>query len=298
MRRIAVVFALLIASLLIVSPALAQADAENEANPRLFDAKKISENWNVRVGGYLATFNTQAALTPENVTLGGLLLLESDLGLDPSSDLFRGEAVWRFAPRHKVELSIFNVERTAERILTVDVEWNGNVIEAGADVKTEFDTRFIKTGYRYSFWNNGRIDAGFAAGLSWMDLSLSLDAQGFYTDPDGNQLQGRLQEGGSLLAPVPSAGIFIDYAFTKKLIFRSRAEFFNISVDGTGGRVSDTEIGIEWYFWKFLGVGAAFNRFAIDVYSKDEDSTFFADYDVSGAFVYATFSWGGDRMKK
>lgn len=295
MRRFALLSAPLIAVMLLVSPALAQPDAEDETNPRLFNARKISNNWNVRIGGYLATFNTEASLTPNDLSLGGLLVLESDLGLEPSSDLFRAEAVWRFAPRHKVELSVFNVERTANRTLTADIEWDGNVIEAGASVDTTFDTRFVKAGYRYSFWNNGRIDAGFSAGLSFMDLFLELDATGEYTDPGGILQQGRLVESGSILAPVPAIGIFIDYAFTKKLIFRSRAEFFKISVSGTGGSVTDAEAGIEWYFWKWLGIGAGTHRFQIAAQGTSDDSRFQANYDINGLFVYATFAWGGDK---
>jgi hypothetical protein len=293
MRRTVLVSTILVATLSFASPAMAHPDDDSPDNPRVFDAKMISDDWNVRVGGYVASFRTEAALTPADVSLGGLLVLESDLGIEPSSRLFRAEGVWRFAPRHTGELSVFDVNRTAQRTLTVDIDWDGNEIFAGADVDTTFDTLFVNLGYRYSFWNNGRLNAGLSTGLSLMDLDMKLDASGEYRDPDGVLRDGRLVEGASLVAPLPSIGIFVEYGFTPNVVFRSRAQFFDISVDGTGGRVIDTEFGVDWYLTKTFGLGASGSGFDISIQGEDDGSRYQGKYRVSGIFMYATFAWGG-----
>jgi hypothetical protein len=283
-----VTFATLILTLLSAA-SLAPALAEEEARP---DSRILSDKWGFGLGGFVLDFDTTASVNTGTV-IGGSIGLESDLGLESDKKTFRADGFYRFNARHSLEFAYFSISRDGasildERIEFVDEDGETVIFDVGADVESEFLTRMFKATYRYTFVNNGRTEAGFNAGLSTYKFGLRIAGEATINDGTGQEEVVFDEAETSIIAPVPTFGMFVTHAFKPRLILRMRAEFFDISVGDYTGRVVDTQVLLDYFVSRRVGLGVGFNTIDINVQRKG-DQPFRVGYKQTGLLGYVSF---------
>ena len=125
---------------------------------------------------------------------------------------------------------------------------------------TEFDSTNLKLFYKYSFVNTGKSQAGIGAGLSLFDYRFGFD--GVARLGNGTTAFTRVDE--SILAPIPSALMFINHAITPKLIFRTTAGYFDLEIDDIEGSLLETRLTLDYFIAKWFAVGLGVEGSTID----------------------------------
>jgi len=251
------------------------------------ESRVLSDRFNVTLGGYEPQFSTDLAAGFGGV-LGAFINVERTLGLQEDLSVFRLGGFYRFKPRHAIDWTYSVLNRDGSALIDEQIEFGDPPMEfeIGAEVASTFDSTLFALNYKYSFINNGKVDAGVSLGLFTYSYDLELAGQAqVMGDPGG--LTAFEQVSTRVLAPLPAAGIFISYAVRKNVIFRADVRALNIEIGDFTGKFSDTVFTLDWYFYKHVGVGIGASRTAIDF--KDEGSDpFLIDYSYGGFLYYVS----------
>jgi hypothetical protein len=161
---------------------------------------------------------------------------------------------YRWRPKHTFVFAYFLLDRKGRSVLDERIEFDDLAFDVGAEVSSRFASQIYGGGYRYSFVNTGRSEAGLAFGLSFYDFELELEGSAIAVGDTASASAEFQGAEGNLLAPVPSIGIFLDHAFTPNFIFRSGATFLDVTIGDYTARVVDTHLLLEYFFWRDLGL--------------------------------------------
>jgi len=279
--RIARLLPAIVLLLGLASPALAQRSYE--------DSRIVNDKWLVSLGGYLTEFETDASAGVGGFA-GTSIDFEKLLGLDEDVSAPRLEAIWRYRPKGMVELTAFSLRRTGNRVIDEEIEWNGVLYEIGADIDTKFTTSVLKLAYRHGFVNNGRAEAGFVAGLTTYKMAIGLKGEGQIIENGVPTVATFDRSEQEVLAPVPSAGMFMNYAILPNLIMRVRADFFDLDVSDYSGRIVDTSVFFNYFVTRHIGLGLGSNTTDIDV-RNDGENPWRVEYKQSGFVGNLTLVW-------
>ena len=253
------------------------------------DNRVIADRWSVLAGGFLADLNTEAQVGFGGV-LGSLVDLENVLDMDDNKSVARLDGLFRFNRKHAMEIGLLEIGRRSSGSLSEDIEFRD--LTFVGNFESEFDMSLLKLGYRYSFSDDGRLNAGFSTGLSTFRFGLELSGDVEVIDPNGGgtTISGDGSEA-TVTAPIPFLGVFIDYAFTPKLVMRIKPEFFDLEVGDFEGRFIETRWTLDWYFSRHVGIGGGYNSTDLQ-FSDTGDSPFNVDYRYSGLLIYLSFVGG------
>ena len=147
-RCIAVVFA---AVLLLSAVGVPTAAADEQFSPF------IDHRFGAQLGAFLTTRDTKIRLD-SNVGLGTEINLESDLGLESSTEVGRLDLFWRFKKRHRLDFNIFDLSRSGTSQLSIEIDYMGTIFEIGTTVASNFDITIYEVSYAYLFYDRPRTN--------------------------------------------------------------------------------------------------------------------------------------------
>jgi hypothetical protein len=237
------------------------------------------------VGAFASEFATSVRLDSETLGQGTTVDLEHDLGLASSLNSVRIESAYRFSRRHAIAFGYSSWSRTADRAITRDIQWGGQLFHVTGQVASSFKDDLVKLSYRYSFVATPGFAAGFSLGVSTFWWRTSLTAQ-----PSGsNGPTGVQQEAKDVTAPVPVFGLFYDAAFSPRVHMRVLGEYFDATYSAQHGQLTDVLAGFDWYLARNFGLGAAYSWTRLKFQGKPEQANLVIDYRQSGAYGYLRF---------
>ncbi len=254
-----------------------------------FDARLVTDKWYISLGTSLTKFNTQAQIGLGSV-LGSFIRLEDDLDLDDDQSVVRVNGFYAFNPKHAIDFTFGSASRksthTIEEEFTIADPDDGELVTfmIGADVQTEFDADSTKIFYKYAFQNTGRLRAGIGAGLSVFDYRMDFSGDGEVDDGSGSISFKSTTVSETILAPIPSLMLFIDFALTKRMILRTHAGFFRVDVGDIEGRLIETRFTLDYFFTQHIGIGLGFEGSDIDF--KDQEEKLFVNVSQSNIVFY------------
>jgi len=248
----------------------------------------LTGRWGFTAGGFAADLRTDAQFS-FGPRLGTLFRLEDATDFTESESVIRADGFVRFGKRHAFELELLQINRDSRGTLDENLEILDRVFSA--DFESAFDMSLTKGSYKYSFQNNGTLDAGLIFGLSVFDFGFEMAGSVEVTDPNGMTTTGFEREEKSVLAPVPSAGMFVDYAITPKFVTRARAEFFNLESGDFEGRFIEVRWTFDYLFTNVFGVGGGYSSTDMSFSDLGEDPLK-VEYRYSGLLFYLSFVFG------
>jgi len=246
------------------------------ASAQLYDHK-----WSLKLGGEIATFSSTAQLDSQETGIGTKIDLEKDLGLDTRKNNFRFDGTYRFSRRSQVELAYSQRVRSNRHELDRDIEWGGVTYHAAALVKTRFTTNLLRGAWKYSVIDGDAVEGGFSLGVSTFWLSSRISGQG---EVAGNTLQYHSRDK-NVVAPIPVAGLFLDWAFTRQAVLRLSGDYFDASYNDRAGTLTDATAAIDVTPWPNVGLGLAYNWSSLEIFS-DKRAAFKVDLTTEALFGY------------
>lgn len=262
-------FALVFLVYLAFSPIMAlSSDDETGMTSRL-----LTDNWGFRASGALVYLKTDVSA---GSGLGALIDVEDVLGFDEEVTTLNVEGMFRFTEnrKHSVRFNYISLDRAASTVVEGSVPIFD--LEFVGAVDSEFDNTVVSLAYQYSFVNNGTTEAGFLAGLGFYSFRFAIDGE-VVIDDDPTQSQFASEQT-SVLAPVPTIGIFVQHALTPNLILELRTSFIDLEISEHNGRIFNSLANLTWFFSRHVGVNFGLGATDITYSQKNNDLTFKVDY--------------------
>lgn len=248
----------------------------------------LTSRWGFTVGGFAADLRTDAQFSFGS-GLGTLFRLEDVTDYTESDSVLRADGFVRFGKRHAFELELLQINRDSSGTLAQDLEILDRTFTA--DFESAFDMSLTKGSYKFSFQNNGTLDAGLIFGLSVFNFGFEMAGTAEVTDPNGVTTTSAEREETSVVAPVPSAGMFVDYAITPKFVTRARAEFFSLESGDFEGQFIEVRWTFDYLFTNVFGVGGGFSSTDMS-FSDLGENPLKVEYRYSGLLFYLSFVFG------
>jgi len=216
-----------------------------------------SEDFTVRLGAFfLSSINTKLALSDSAGHGGQEVDLSRDLGIRDSLNVFRLDAEWRFAGKHKVQFAYFDINRSTSHVLTGSINWGDQTYPVNATVSAQFRTTIYKLNYGYTFYQNEtntqEISGLIGFHITGMKASISGAIAGVTSGV----------EGASITAPLPVFGLEWKSRLSDKLSSYVAYEYFGLSLDNKyTGNLSDFQAMLEYHVGRNWSLGAGYNRY-------------------------------------
>lgn len=281
-----VVWVLVLLSLLTMAPAAGALAATSRGD----DSRVISDRWILEAGTYLPNFSTDASVGTGAV-IGTLVRAEDELGLEDRGTLFRTVGAYRFNSRHAIGVGYWAFGRNGERKIDEKIEFDGNLYDIGAKLTSSFDTQYIRADWRYSFLRTQRGETGINLGLSTYSLKVELRGVASVDDGMGGTILEAAAAEKKVFAPVPTFGMFVNYAVRPTIIFRASFNFLDLDTGDLEGNLTESAFLFEWYPSRHVGVGGGISATKIEVKNGGKDPYDFT-YDLSGFLAYVSFAFG------
>jgi hypothetical protein len=244
-----------------------------------------------RLGGIFASFNSEIEASRPNAPGTGIDFTGEGLTGD-TKNTFRGEGYWNFAGRSYLDFGYVNFTLDGSKQITRDIEFNGVIYKAGAEVSGETKSQYIYGAYRYGFVKNPNVHFGLSLGLTYSKLTASLSAKAGVQRPDGTVIQGGASVERSISVPVPLIGAELEVRLARGLTLLARARGVGVTIDPYSGSWVEYAGSLNWYFSRNFGVGGGYEYQKIHL-KKDESQPdafrFDQRYDGPRAYFLLTF---------
>lgn len=251
------------------------------------DAPPLDDRFTLQLGGFLVSTDTQVRVDGSAGIPGTEVDWESDLGAK-DADRFRIDALWRITPRHRLRAMYFDVNRTSERRLERDIEFNGELYPVGAFARARSDFTILQVAYEYAFLRRENYEAAASIGIHNVDVGFRLQAALSLND---ETIGGELDESSSSNGPLPVIGLRGIWQLAEKWYLDGHLQFFALEFDEYDGRLIDAQASVIWQAFRHVGFGIGYNHFGTRV---DVDGKYFdgrLEWEYSGVMLFARASF-------
>lgn len=209
--------------------------------------------------------------------------VSNDLGLAKTGTVLRLDGDIRIAKWFSVALNYYGFSRSESQVIDKDIQIGDTLYPVKQTLKTTLNTTFANLDLKFYLIHRERLDFGVYAGVYLTHFKINVQAQ---------ELDRQLIQIKKLWAPIPSVGLHFWYEPVPKLFVYAKAGYFKFSPTKHSKFESATfNINLEYYFWKFLGIGARYeyNRFNLDL--DVAKYLGMLKYRVDGAQAYLTIGF-------
>jgi hypothetical protein len=178
--------------------------------------------------------------------------------------------------------------RSNTRTLSETLEFNGRVFPINASVTGEFGFTIAELAYEYDFSDSPNRDLVVSIGLHNTELSAGIGAT---LETSSASLSGARDNSVSVNAPLPVIGLRGMWLLGYDFYVDAQAQFFALQYDKYDGLVTNYRAAVLWQPISWLGIGAGYDSFNINL--EVERKRFHGEFDwtYSGpqAFVNVAF---------
>ena len=235
--------------------------------------------FSLSLGGFFTNRESKTKVDGD-VSDGTPVDLEGDLGLEKSDTVFRVDAYWRFADKHRIDFSAFDLSRSASKRIQEEFTWEDTVYEIDTLLKSQMDLAVYKLAYTWAFLKNGRSFLGATAGLYVADIGAKLTA---------TELDSR--KSGGVTAPLPVIGLRGEYRFADRWSLRGSGEVFALEYGDYSGSLYDVFVGVDYSATDKVALGLGVNSVKLDVGIDKSNFAGSLDWRYDGAMVYLKFDF-------
>ena len=206
--------------------------------------------FNLKFGSYFPSLETTLRIDSDTLGRGTEIDLEDVLKLDSSPVVVRGDADIRVFPWLSLDMGFYAINRSKTTVIDRDIQIGDTIFNLNQTLNAKFNTTYLRTNLKFSFIHNPRLDLGVWAGASFAFFKLRLDAQ------EAGEV---LIEEDDVWTPIPAAGIHISYTLIPNLYLFGKVGYFYYNLSDNFKFTSTSfDINLNYYFYKFLGIGATY----------------------------------------
>lgn len=249
----------------------------------------LTDRFAIGVGAYFMTSDTNIRVDEaEDINFGDHFDVEDAFGFD-DENVFRAEASWRFAARHKLRLMYFRSDRTARDEIDADLNFGDETFPIQSLVTANLEFEIVELAYQYAFLHGESFEVGASLGLHNVSFTTRLQAS---VSAGGGTVQDALSETADADAPLPVVGLWGTWRLgSSDFYLQAHAQYFRLEYGDFDGDLQDYQAGLLWQLTRHVGIGASYNLFHTEVDATDEDFAGRLDWKYQGAQVYLRASF-------
>ncbi len=217
----------------------------------------------LRFGTYLPSLNTKLRLDSETLGKGTEIDFEDMLKLDSSPVIARGDAEVPIVSWFSLDLGFYVINRSSTHVIDRDIQVGDTIFNLNQTLNTKFNTTYWRTNLKFYIIRQPRLDFGVWAGANLAFINFSLEAQ---------ELGKTFSEGRDVWAPIPALGVHASYTLFRNFYVFGKAGYFYYGIsDNLKFSNWSFDININYYFYKFLGIGATYEYNRADLKGELSD---------------------------
>ncbi len=221
----------------------------------------LGHRFGIGAGAFFANLDTKVRIDSSNGITGTRLDFEQNLGMSDFEPLPTLQAEWRFARRHQLDLSYFQLRRTGREITETTIRIGDTVFNVDLPVSSIFDVDTLNLSYQYSLVFDPKKELAIGLGVSLQDMRI-----GFEGDQGGTVIQ----EESDLLAPLPTINLSGSYAFTDKWTLKAGVGVFAVAMelgddDDVDGKIFVASAVVYHQTFDNVRFGFGYSLFDLDV---------------------------------
>jgi hypothetical protein len=245
------------------------------------DTESPWKTFTIKAGGYFPIQDTELQLTGKlGLGFGTKVDLEDRLNLKKELSTFRIDAEWRFFPRHRINVSYFDLSRDAITAISASITIGDETFMANDVIGSKFDWETYVASYTWSFLQTNKYEVGATIGAHITTVKLGIASLALNL----GQVDTK-----AVTIPLPVLGLTGAYAFTPKLVLRSDVGVFALKVGEVEGSQVNFNLDLEYNAWKYMGFGIGYNFYRLDVDVDDDDALWEAKYQYHGIKAFLKF---------
>lgn len=228
----------------VLALALAAPGVEPGAAPRPLDAVSV---W---IGGFEPRSDTtlSAGASAGGFDVSGQVNLERDLGLDRRQPVTHARVDFLAGERQGISLEYFGYNRANRAVLARDIQYDGRVYAAEAELRGELDYAFASASWRWWFGERDTV-WGLGLGVAHYRVSTLFDGRARVDDVE---VDGRASSRDAAFAPLLALG----WRHSLDERVRLYAEVSGVAKGGgpLQGHIVDAALGLEWFPFERVGL--------------------------------------------
>jgi hypothetical protein len=275
-RRASAGLAVVLAMLLGADAARAESD----------NADLLSDPFAIALGTYVVGTSTKLQVNGNEI--GDEIDLEGTFG-EADKNRFRIDGYWRFADRHKLRFLWFDWRTTRRKKLKEDFVFDDVLYEADATVELDNNFAVYELAYEYAFLRREKYELTGTFGLHYTEFGVDLQAK---LDVNGEPVgKGSAKASADIGAPLPVFGLRLLWNMGRNFWLDGSAQYFALSYGDYDGNLQDYRVGVTWQPRKWVGLGAGFNVFDVNVDVEKDRFNGSLDWSYYGPMIYYNVSF-------
>jgi len=254
-----------------VTPAIAQDVVPN--NPALTDSFYFA------LGAFVPKTSTSAQLDSTDLGAGANVDFERALGMTTQKVVPDASFRWRFAEHWRFEAEYFQLNRSGDKVISQQIEWNGQTFPVGTEVQSKFNFSDIRTSVGYSFFKSKDKELGVSFGFHIASYDVGLQAASV-----GNEAK-------KITAPLPVFSAYGLFALTDEWSVGGRLDRFTMSYDHYDGNISSIGLDVNYQPFRHVGFGLAYRSLFIILKASKPDFTAQFNQTFQGPLLYMNASF-------
>jgi hypothetical protein len=214
--------------------------------------------------------------------------LENRLGLTPGTQSLDAAVSWRISKHNFLGFQYFGFARSSTKQLTDSISWGDVVYPVGARLEASDHLEYYGMSYRYYIWRDPTWELGPGIGVDGLFLSTHLAVQA--SGDTGRMESDSAPTKTNIVAPLPVVGIYGDWQFVPRLLINGAIQYMCINdISGIGAHLTDVALGVEWYPFHHVGLGATYHYVGVNVeQTKSDGEKVSVGYTIQGPALYVT----------
>lgn len=196
---------------------------------------------------------------------------------------FRADALWRFANRHYLRLLYTDYSRSRTVVFNEEIVWGDEVFPVDLAVRGKLGFEVIELAYEYAFLKRDNFELAGTFGLHYTTFEASLGAR---IDSPAGGGSAEIGDKASVGAPLPVVGFRGLWHIGRSFYLEGQAQFFALSIDDYDGDVTNARAALIWQPRRFLGIGAGYDYFLVNVDVEKDQFSGSMEWEYSGPQIF------------
>jgi hypothetical protein len=249
-------------------------------------AQALEDRYWLQAAVFRPKIDTSASFSRPNAS-GTELGFENELGFDDTDTLPAVTGGFRFGERWMVVGEFFGLDRDGSTTLTRDINFDGSVFPATAQVSSNLKSDIYRISLGYALLRSERSELGVSIGLHATNFDVGI--QGQTVGPGGVRQTEKRAE--SFVAPLPTIGLYGTYEVAPNITLNGRVDYLSLTIGDYSGGITNLEAAAAYRFSPMFAAGVSWRYVAYDLEVNKDTLNARLDYNFSGptAFVRMSF---------
>ena len=234
----------------------------------------------IQIGAYNPEAETTFRVDGSGGRVGTALSFEGNLGGESRKVVPTFDMLWRFNPRHALELSAVSLRRDGNTTLNASIDFGDRTFLVNTPVESNFDSDVVRVAYRWSPVHTDGAELGLLVGFHYTRLETSIRSLGSAS---------AVSEAASADYPLPTIGVRGNARFGDNWRVTGFAQLLKLKIDEYDGEMVNVGVGVEWMFARGMFAGLGYDHYNYNLVSTKENRRSEFDYTFDGPRIY--FGW-------